>query len=119
MLPMLMEYACVIIVHSYLPVPPLIINRASQTILAQREDFIFNCTSGSANPLAVNYTFQKDSQAVDGGRATVQGPVLTIISVQSGDGGNYSCSANNSVGSDTVYNSLISEPGTAYSSICA
>ena len=119
MLPILIKYAFVIYVHSSLLVPPLIINRASQTILAQGEDFIFNCTSGPANPLAVNYTIQKDRQAVDGGRATVQGPVLTIISVQSGDGGKYSCSANNSVGSDTVHNSLISEPGTAYGSVCA
>ena len=55
----------------------------------------------------MTYTIQKDGQAVDGGRATVQGPVVTIISVQAGDGGNYSCSANNSVGSDTVYKGLI------------
>ncbi len=55
----------------------------------------------------MGYTFQKDGQTVDGSRATVQGPVLTITSVQAGDGGNYSCSANNSVGRDTVFNNLI------------
>ena len=85
----------------------MIINRASQTALAQGEDFTFDCTSEPANRVAVDYTFQKDGQPVDGSRATVQGPVLTITSVQAGDGGNYSCSANNSVGKDTVYNSLI------------
>ena len=90
-----------------LPVPPLIINRASQTALVQGEDFSFDCTSEPANPAAVGYTFQKDGQTVDGSRATVQGPVLAITSVQVGDGGNYSCSANNSVGRDTVYHSLI------------
>ena len=55
----------------------------------------------------VDYSFQKDGQAVDGARAVVQGPVLAISSVQAGDAGNYSCSANNSVGRDTVYNNLI------------
>ena len=88
------------------PVSPLIINRGSQTALAQGEDFTFDCTSEPANPAAVDYTFQKDGQAVDGVSATVQGPVLTITSVQAGDGGNYSCSVNNSVGKDTVYHSL-------------
>ena len=91
----------------YSPVPPLIINRANQTALAQGEDFTFNCTSEPANPVTVDYNFQKDGQPVDGSHATVQGPVLTITSVQAGDGGNYSCSASNSVGKDTVYNSLI------------
>ena len=85
----------------------MIINKASQTDLSQGEDFTFNCTSEPANPVAVDYTFQKDGQSVDGSRATVQGPVLTITSVLAGDGGNYSCSANNSVGKDTVYHSLI------------
>ena len=86
----------------------MIINRASQTALAQGEDFTFDCTSEPANPVTVNYTFQKDGQQpVNSTRATVQGPVLTITSVQAGDGGNYSCSANNSVGRDTVYHSLI------------
>ena len=89
------------------PVPPLITNRASQTVLAQGGVFTFNCTSEPANPLAVDYSFQKDGRNVDGVRATVQGAVLTISSVQAGDGGNYSCSANNSVGRDTVYNNLI------------
>ena len=55
----------------------------------------------------MDYSFQKDGQAVDGARAVVQGPVLAISSVQAGDGGNYSCSANNSVGRDTVYSNLI------------
>ena len=96
---------CNVLVSS--PVPPLIISRASQTVLAQAEVFIFNCTSEPANPLAVDYFFQKGGQSVDGVRATVQGAVLAISSVQAGDGGNYSCSANNSVGRDTVYNNLI------------
>ena len=89
------------------PDAPLIINRASQTLLLHRAEFIFNCTSEPANPPAVEYSFQEDGQAVDGDRAMVQGAVLTISSVQAGDGGNYSCSANNSVGRDTVYNNLI------------
>ena len=89
------------------PDAPLIINRASQTLLLHGAEFIFNCTSEPANPPAVEYSFQKDGQAVDGDRAMVQGAVLTISSVQAGDGGNYSCSANNSVGRDTVYNNLI------------
>ena len=87
--------------------PPLIINRVSQTLLLHRVEFTFNCTSEPANPPAVEYSFQKDGQAVDGDRAMVQGAVLTISSVQAGDGGNYFCSANNSVGRDTVYNNLI------------
>ena len=85
----------------------MIINRDDQTALVLGEDFTFDCTSEPANPAAVDYTFQKDGQTVDGSRATVQGPVLTITSVQTGDGGNYSCSASNSVGKDTVYHSLI------------
>ena len=85
----------------------MIINRASQTALAHGEDFTFDCTSEPANPVAVDYTFQKDGQHVDGSRAKVQGPVLTITSLQTGDGGNYSCSASNSVGKDTVFHSLI------------
>ena len=85
----------------------MIINRDGQTVLAQGEEFTFNCTSEPANPVAVDYTFQKDSQPVNSSRATVQGPVLAITSVQAGEGGNYSCSANNSVGKDTVYHSLI------------
>ena len=89
-----------------IPDPPLIINRASQTVLTQGE-FTFNCTSEPTNPPAVEYSFQKDGQDVDGDRAMVQGAVLTISSVQAGDGGNYSCSANNSVGRDTVYNNLV------------
>ena len=97
----MIECAFVIVPFSY-PVPPLIINRASQTFLSQGEDFSFDCTSEPANPVAVDYTFQKDGQPVNSSRATVQGPVLTITSVQAGDEGNYSCSANNSVGKDTV-----------------
>ena len=89
------------------PDPPQIINRANQTILLHGAVFIFNCTSEPANPPAVEYSFQKDRQAVDGDRAVVQGAVLTISSVQAGDGGNYFCSAINSVGRDTVYNNLI------------
>ena len=85
----------------------MIINRASQIDLVQGEEFTFDCTSEPANPVVVDYTFQKDRQPVDGSRATVQGPVLTTTSLQAGDEGNYSCSANNSVGKDTVYHSLI------------
>lgn len=55
----------------------------------------------------VDYTFQKDGQAVEGVRVTVQGVVPTISSVQEGDGGNLFCTANNSVGRDTVRNNLI------------
>ena len=103
---MINEWAFVIIPSSLL-VSPLIINRASQNVLSRGEVFTFNCTSEPANPVTVDYTFQKDGQPVDGSRATVQGPVLTITSVQARDGGNYSCSARNSVGEDTAYNSFI------------
>ena len=69
--------------------------------------FVFNCTPIPGNPGELNITFRKDGVLVTPGPSiTVEGPLLTIPSVQRSGSGNYSCTAANTAGMTTVHYTL-------------
>ena len=69
--------------------------------------FVFNCTPIPGNPGELNITFRKDGVLVTPGPSiTVEGPLLTILSVQRSGSGNYSCTAANTAGMTTVHYTL-------------
>ena len=89
------------------PDPPTLGDPPPEVQLQLGDMFVFNCTPIPGNPVEVNITFRKDGSPVTlGGSVTVDGPLLTIASVQRSDTGNYSCTVSNTAGMTALYHSL-------------
>ena len=90
-----------------LPDPPTLGDPPPDVFVMIGDMFVFNCTPTPGNPVELSITFRKDGSPVTpGGSVTVNGPLLTIPSVQRSDSGNYSCNVANTVGMTAVYHSL-------------
>ena len=86
------------------PDPPTLGEPPPEVQLQLGDMFVFNCTPIPGNPVEVNITFRKDGSPVTpGGSVTVEGPLLTIPSVQRSDSGNYSCTVSNTAGTTAVH----------------
>ena len=89
------------------PDPPTLSAPPTEVQLQLGDLFVFNCTPIPGNPVELNITFTKDGSPVTpGGSVTVDGPLLTIPTVQRSDSGNYSCTVANTAGMTAVYHSL-------------
>ena len=67
------------------------------------ESFVFDCTPSAANPPASNYTFKRNGSIITEG---VSGSVLTINPVVRSSRGVYTCTANNTAGTEVVTRNL-------------